>query len=84
MVMIEKSAKKGKKEEEKKVEDNTLKPTRPSSAYIFFSNEMVPKIKADEGIPHRDAMAKAGKLWQELSEEKKKPYNDKNEEDKQR
>lgn len=60
------------KEEE---EEETLKPTRANSAYIFFSNEIIPKLKSEEGIAHKDAMAKAGKLWNELSEEKRGPYN---------
>jgi hypothetical protein len=73
---IGKSAKKGGKKEEKVVEEDTsLKPTRPISAYIYFSTETIPKLKADEGIAHKDAMAKAGKLWNELSEEDRKPYN---------
>lgn len=52
--------------EEKEVsaaaEDNTMKPTRALSAYIFYSNETVPKLKK-EGIDHRAAMSKAGELW---------------------
>ncbi len=82
IMSLGKSAKKGKKEE--KEDDGVVKPARPSGAYIFFSGEMIPKIKADEGLSHRDAMGKAGKLWNELSEEKKAPYNKMNEDDKKR
>jgi len=77
---IGKSAKKGKKAKEEE-DDGKLKPTRPTAAYIFFSTEMVPKLKKDEGIAHRDAMSKAGALWNELTEEKKAPYNKMHDED---
>jgi hypothetical protein len=36
---------------------------------------MVPKIKKDEGLAHKDAMSRAGELWGKLTEEEKKPYN---------
>ncbi len=62
-------------------DEDVVKPTRAIAAYIFYTTEMVPKIKADEGIAHKDAMAKAGKLWNDLSEEKKAPYNKKHDED---
>jgi hypothetical protein len=42
---------------------------------------MIPKLKAEEGIAHKDAMAAAGKRWGELTEEQKKPYEKKHEED---
>jgi hypothetical protein len=72
-----KSAKKGKKEED----DGVLKPTRAISAYIFFSNKMVPKIKEEEKVSHKEAMSKAGQMWNELSEEKKAPFNKEHDED---
>lgn len=90
VVCVAKSGKKpGKKgakekeeeEEQKAAEDHTLKPTRAISAYIFFSNETVPKLKAEEGISHKEAMGKAGKIWNDLSEEAKKPYNKMHDED---
>jgi len=46
-----------------------VKPTRAISSYIFFSNEMVPKIKADEGITHKEAMSKAGETWRGYTDE---------------
>jgi hypothetical protein len=73
-LIIGKSAKKGKKAAEEE-DDGKLKPSRPNSAYIFFSTEIIPKLKKDEGIAHKDAMSKAGALWNELTEEKKAPYN---------
>lgn len=77
---IGKSAKKGKKAAEEE-DDGKLKPSRPNSAYIFFSTEIIPKLKKDEGIAHKDAMSKAGALWNELTEEKKAPYNKMHDED---
>lgn len=68
---IAKKEKKGAKKEE----SEGIKPTRAIAAYIFYSNEQVPKIKAAEGISHKEAMGKAGKKWHELTEEEKKPYN---------
>lgn len=76
---VAKSAKKGKKAAEE--DDGKLKPTRPNSAYIFYSLEAIPKLKKEEGVAHKDAMSKAGALWNELSEEKKAPYVKKHEED---
>lgn len=32
---------------------------------------MVPKIKKDEGLAHKDAMSRAGELWGKLTEEEK-------------
>ena len=69
-------------EEEKEEEvDRTMKPTRPIAAYIYYTLEAVPKIKADEGIPHKDAMGRAGALWKELSDEQKKKFHKKHDED---
>jgi HMG (high mobility group) box len=73
--------KKGKKVEEEKVEDTSVKPTRPIGTYIYYSTATVPKIKASEGIAHKDAMAKVGKLWADLSDEAKKPFVKMHEED---
>lgn len=36
------------------------KPTRAISAYIFYSNDQVPKIKAQQGVSHKEAMSIAG------------------------
>jgi hypothetical protein len=41
---IGKSGKKGKKGAEEE-DDGKLKPSRPNSAYIFFSTETIPKLK---------------------------------------
>lgn len=58
-----------------------MKPTRAIGAYIFYSNETIPKLKASEGISHKEAMGKTGKMWNDLSEEAKKPYVKMHEED---
>lgn len=42
---------------------------------------MVPKIKADEGIPHKQAMSRAGEIWGQLSDDEKKKYTDLHDED---
>ena len=78
--IVAKSGKKGKKSVEPEVEE-AVKPTRPISTYIYFSNAMVPKLKEEHKIAHKDAMAKAGELWGTLSEEEKKPYEKKHQDD---
>jgi hypothetical protein len=76
-----KSAKKAKKSVEPKAEDETVKPTRPIGAYIFFSNTIIPKLKEEQKVAHRDAMSKAGEMWNTMSEEEKKPYEKKHQDD---
>ena len=79
---IAKGAKKGKKAGEVASEDeNVVKPTRANSAYIFYSLDAIPKIKEKEGLSHPQAMKKAGDQWNNLSEEEKKPYNKKRDDD---
>ena len=53
-----------------------VKPTKALSAYIYFSNEMVPKLKEKHGISHQEAMKKAGEQWQALSAADRKPYEE--------
>lgn len=65
-----------KKAEKKKDDDNTMKPSRPLSAYIYFSTEWVPKIKKDEGLDHRAAMSRAGEIWNTMKDDEKKKFND--------
>lgn len=64
------------KDEHVEAEDSSKKPTKAVSAYLYYSNETIPKIKQDEGISHREAMGKAGKIWSDLTEEEKKPYDE--------
>jgi hypothetical protein len=70
---------KGKEEVKKEV-----KPPRVLSSYIYFSNAMVPKIKADEGLSHKDAMSRAGEIWRSYNEDDKKPYTKLQEDDQKR
>jgi hypothetical protein len=83
--------KKDQKENKKKTKDNT-KPKGASSAYIHYTTEIIPKLKADpkykgpgkksgfklkedgEEMKHTDFMSIAGEMWNELNEDKKKPY----------
>ena len=51
------------KEESKVKKSDSVKPTRALSAYIFYSQEMVRKLKEENGITHKEAMQKAGELW---------------------
>lgn len=70
--------------EEEKVEDTTVKPTKAIGAYFYFSGEKIPQLKAEKGISHKEAMVESGKIWNEMSDEAKKPYTKKNEADKVR
>lgn len=81
--MSDKEEKKGGKNKKKdeKPEQDVIKPTRAISAYIYFSNDIVPKLKAKEGLSHKDAMGRAGKLWGEMSQKEKEPYEKMNKDD---
>ena len=57
-------------------EDKVGKPTRPVNAYLYFSNEIIPKIKAEDGVDHRTAMSRAGERWNKMSDDQKKKYED--------
>ena len=67
--------KKGKKDEAKEEEVPALKPSRPVSAYIFYSTERVPEIRKEEGIEHRAAMSRAGEIWGTMTDKEKEKYN---------
>lgn len=45
---------------------------------------MVPKIRKEKGIPHKDAMKACGELWGRIDDEEKKKYEDMNQKDKER
>jgi len=75
------SEKKGGKKEEEYL---GIKPTRPNAAYIYFSTENVPKIKAEEKIDHKSAMGRAGEIWRGMSDSEKKKYNDMHDRDVER
>lgn len=81
--LLGKSGKKDKKTK-KEDDDGALKPTRALSAYIIFSNETIPKLKAEKGIAHKDAMGEAGKIWATMTDAEKEPFNKKHEKDVER
>ena len=60
-----------KKKSLKSEKDNVLKPSRPITEYIYFSTEIVPKLKAKEGISHKDAMSRAGEIWKKMADKEK-------------
>lgn len=62
-------------------DENAVKPSRANSAYIFYTLDVIPKIKAKEGLSHPQAFKKAGEQWNNLTEEEKKPYAKKHDED---
>merc|ERR1712139_345041 len=70
-----------KKEQKKKDGKRVLKamlknePKRPMTAYFLFMNEMREEW-ADEDMAFTEVGKKAAKLWGDMSEGKKKKYND--------
>lgn len=42
---------------------------------------MTKKIKEDEGLSHKEAFAKAGKMWQTATDAEKKPFEEMHQED---
>lgn len=60
-------------------------PKRPSTAYIFFSTEMRPKIRDDyPDLTLSERSKLMGKLWANLEQGKKQPFLDMAEQDKER
>jgi len=45
---------------------------------------MVPKLKKEHGITHREAMTKAGEIWGGMSAEEKAPYDKMHQDDQKR
>lgn len=64
--------------------DKAEKPVKFMPAYFFFSNEQIPKLKAEKGLTHREAMQTTGALWRELDEKGRAKYNALQEADKKR
>lgn len=64
--------------------EDKIKPPHAIPAYIYFSTATVPRIKAERGCTHAEAMGLAGAEWKQLSEEAKAPFVQKNKEDKVR
>mmetsp|Transcript_20285 Transcript_20285/g.29978 ORF Transcript_20285/g.29978 Transcript_20285/m.29978 type:complete len:93 (+) Transcript_20285:96-374(+) len=61
------------------------KPKRGLSAFMFFSNELRPKLLKENPEMKFGEVGKAiGAKWRELSDKEKEPYAKKAEEDKKR
>ena len=68
----------------KKYGEDCVVPKKPLSAYLFFTTENVNKIKEKDGCSHPEAMKKCGEVWNGLSADEKKIYEDKNAKDTER
>ena len=82
-IIIGKSDKKKaeKKAKEAAAEEAKVKPSKAIGTYFFYQNYIIPKLKEDEKISHKEAMSKAGTTWHKLSEEEKQPFVKQHEED---
>ena len=65
----------------KKYGEDCVVPKKPLSAYLFFTTENVNKIKEKDSCSHPEAMKKCGEVWNGLSADEKKVYEDKNAKD---
>jgi HMG (high mobility group) box len=45
---------------------------------------MVPKLKKEQEITHREAMSKAGEIWHAMSADEKLPYDKMHQDDQKR
>lgn len=68
----------------KKYGEDCVVPKKPLSSYLFFTTENVNKIKEKESCSHPEAMKKCGEVWNALSAEEKKVYEDKHNKDTER
>jgi HMG (high mobility group) box/HMG-box domain len=66
----------GKGTKRERTPKDPLAPKGVKTAYFLFQEKVIPGIKEDEGITHTEAQKKAGELWKNLSEKKKKVYED--------
>lgn len=55
-------------------DDDRMKPPHPTSAFIYYSVSIVPKIKAEKKCSHLEATSLAGASWKDLSEKEKTPF----------
>ncbi|KAL9189824.1 hypothetical protein ACHAXT_009499 [Thalassiosira profunda] len=65
---------------EGKVDEESVKqkPKKPNNAFMFFSKDARPRIaKEAPGLTRSELGSKVGKEWKELSEDERRPYNDK-------
>ncbi len=72
-----------KKKKKKKKEEG--EPKRPTTAFFFYTSSIRADItKANPGKKVGELSKIFGQMWAELSDEDKKPFQDKNESDKER
>lgn len=76
------------KSEEKKQEANKsyrgAMPKKPTSAYLFFNNETVKRLKEEKEISQGDAFKESGALWKTISDKEKERYVKLENQDKER
>ena len=61
-----------------------LKPKKPTSAWIYFNNETVAKLKETKGMDQKQAFGESSVIWKKLTEQDKLPYTQKAKEDEER
>ena len=66
------------------IQKTDLKPKRAGSAYTFFVAEKVGPYMAEHKCSCGEAMKKVSIMWNALSDSKKKPYTDRNAQEKER
>ncbi|CDS03600.1 hypothetical protein LRAMOSA01002 [Lichtheimia ramosa] len=79
------SKRSAKTENGKRSKKDKTGPKRGLSAYMFFSQEMRPKVKEENPDASFGTLGKIlGEKWKAMSDEEKAPYTAKAEEDKKR
>ena len=68
----------------KKYGEDCMVPKKPLSAYLFYTTANVNKIKEKENCTHSESMKKCGQIWNTLSTDDRKIYDDKHAEDSKR
>ena len=70
---------------EKKIEESEDKVKRPKNAYFFFTAEHREEIKKNKpDLKQKEIFKELGELWKNLSDSKKKKYEDMAAKDKER
>ena len=76
---------KGKKEKKTKAKKDKNAPKRAISAFFFYNKERRETLKKEQpNLSNKDIISTMSKEWNELSEEKRKPYMEKAIKDKER
>ncbi len=84
-IPVEEPAKPKKKTKGAKAKKDPNKPKRAKSAYIFFCSAMRATVKEEMGdAKATEVTRKLGKLWKQLTDEDKQPYQECAEADKKR